>query len=49
MVLTANRNVQTACQNLRSFQNCFLDTETVDRPDAQVCHSDERAKDSDSD
>jgi hypothetical protein len=31
------------------FQNCFSDKETVDRPDAQVCHLDVHARDSDSD
>jgi hypothetical protein len=31
------------------FQNCFLDTETVDRHDAQICRPDVRARDSDFD
>jgi hypothetical protein len=36
-------------QNLRSFQNCFSDTETDDRLDDQVCRPDARARDTDSD
>jgi len=40
--------VRTASQNLRSFQNCFSDTETVDHPDAQVCRLDESARASNS-
>jgi len=31
------------------FHNCFSDTEIVDRPDAQVCYPDARARDSDYD
>jgi hypothetical protein len=34
---------------LDALQNSFLDTETVDRPDAQDCRPDARARDFDSD
>jgi hypothetical protein len=60
MLQTANRNLRKThhldgkikhpdCSpKFEKFQNCFSDMEIVDCPDAQGCHLDARARDSNS-